>query len=138
MSSLLGTDGFLLLAIRDYQLRPYPGNATHFIAQDEPRSAAELEGAWAGKILGGCETQMIPGNHQTILARPQVMSLAQEMSQRLARNVESFASDAVGRLLDQEKASFTKLKHVSLALDCAVATAPIVPSDGNKSCSFHG
>jgi amino acid adenylation domain-containing protein len=137
-SSLLGTDGFLFLAIREYQLRPYPGNATHFIAQDEPRSVAVLEEAWAGKILGGCETQMIPGNHQSILARPLVLSLAQEMKRRMARNVESVASDAMARLLGHEKASFTKLKHASLALECAVATAPIAPADGDKSCSFHG
>jgi amino acid adenylation domain-containing protein len=138
MSSLLGAEGHLLLAIRNYQLRPYSGNATHFIAQDEPRSAAELEGTWAEKILGVCETQMIPGNHQTMLARPQVLSLAQEMGQRMARNVQSSATAAVARLLGHEKASFTKLKHAGLAVECAVATAPIVPSDGNKSCSFHG
>jgi amino acid adenylation domain-containing protein len=138
MSSLLGAEGPLLLAIRDYRLRPYSGNATHFIAQDEPRSTAELEGTWADKILGVCETQMIPGNHQTILARPQVLSLAQEMGQRMARDVEPSATAAVARLLGHENASFTKLKHAGLAVECAVATAPIVPSDGNKSCSFHG
>jgi amino acid adenylation domain-containing protein len=137
-SSLLGTDGFLFLAIREYQLTPYPGNATHFIAQDEPRSAAELERAWAGSILGVCETQMVPGNHQSILARPQVFSLAHEMTRRMERNVQSSASGAVAQVLVQEKASFTKLKHASLALECAVATAPIVPSDGSKSCSLHG
>jgi amino acid adenylation domain-containing protein len=136
-SSLLGTDGFLFLAIREYQLKPYPGNATHFIAQDEPRSVPELEEAWAGKILGVCETQMIPGNHQSILARPQVLSLAQEMKRRMARNVQSPASATEARVLGHEKASFTKLKHASLALGCAVATAPIVPSDGDNSCSLH-
>jgi amino acid adenylation domain-containing protein len=136
--SLLGRDGFLLLAIRDYQLRPYPGNATLFIAQDEPRSDAELERAWVGRILGVCETQTIPGNHQTILALPQVVSLAREIRQRLARNVQPSASGALARVLGHEKASFTKLKHASLTLECAVATAPIVPSDGDKSCSFHG
>ena len=137
-SSLLGTDGFLFLAIREYQLRPYPGNATHFIAQDEPRSVAALEEAWTGKILGVCETQMIPGNHQTILARPQVLSLAQEIKRRMARNVQSPASATEARVLGHEKASFTKLKHASLALECAVANAPIVPSDGDNSCSLHG
>jgi thioesterase domain-containing protein/acyl carrier protein len=137
-SSLLGTDGFLLLAIRDYQLKPYPGNATLFFAKDEPRSDPELERAWMGRILGTCETQMIPGNHQTILARPHVMSLAREISQRLACHVKSSASGAMARVVSHEKASFTKLKHASLALGCAVATAPIVSSDGDTSCSLHG
>jgi thioesterase domain-containing protein len=136
--SLLGKDGFLLLAIRDYQLKPYPGNATLFFAQDEPRSDAELERAWAGRILGVCETQMIPGNHQTILARPHVMSLAREISQRLPRNVKPSASSPVARVLDHEKVPFTKLKQVSLELECVVATAPIAPSEGDKSCSLQG
>jgi amino acid adenylation domain-containing protein len=137
-ASLLGKDGFLLLAIRDYQLKPYPGNASLFMAQDEPRSDTEPERMWVGRILGVCETKMIPGNHQTILARPHVTSLAREISQRLARSVQSSASGAVARVVVHDKASFTKLKHASLALECAVATAPIVPSDGDKSCSLHG
>jgi amino acid adenylation domain-containing protein len=137
-SSLLGVEGFLLLAIRDYQIRPYPGNATLFLAQEEPRSEPQPERAWAGRILGVFETQTIPGNHQTMLARPQVTSLAREIRQRLARNVQSSAAGAVARVHGHEKASFTKLKHASLALECAVATAPIVPSDGDKSCSVHG
>jgi amino acid adenylation domain-containing protein len=136
--SLLGVEGFLLLAIRYYQIRPYPGNATLFLAQEEPRSDPQPELAWAGRILGVFETQTIPGNHQTMLARPQVISLAREIRQRLARNVQSSADGAVARVHGHEKASFTKLKHASLALECAVATAPIVPSDGDKSCSVHG
>lgn len=136
-NSLLGSEGFLLLAIRDYQLEPYLGDATLFFAQDEPRFDPELERAWTARILGVCETQMIPGDHQTILARPQVTSLAREISHRLARNNRSATSGAVARLLAHETASFTKLKHISLASDCAVATAPIVPSDGDKSCSLH-
>jgi thioesterase domain-containing protein len=93
--SLLGAEGFLVLAIRDYQLKPYPGNATLFIAQDELRSDAEPEITWASHILGVCETQMIPGTHQTMLARPQVNSLAREIGQRLGRNVPSAASSVV-------------------------------------------
>ncbi len=54
----------LALAMRDYELRPYSGNATLFIAQDQPDADAEPERAWAGKILGGCEIQIIPGTHQ--------------------------------------------------------------------------
>ena len=93
--SLLGAEGYLALAMRDYELRPYSGNATLFIAQDEPGSDAEPGRAWAGKILGVCETHMIPGTHSTMLTRPQVNSLAREISQRLARNVRSAASSVV-------------------------------------------
>ena len=69
---LLGAEGYLALAMRDYELRSYSGNATLFIAQDEPGSDAEPARAWAGKILGGCETRLVPGTHRTILTRPQV------------------------------------------------------------------
>jgi amino acid adenylation domain-containing protein len=137
--TLLGAEGYhLSLAVRDYQLTPYPGNATLFIAQDEPGSRSGSERLWAGKFLGGCETQVVPGTHQTMLIRPQVISLAREIRQRLQRNAQSSASGAVARAPSHEKDSFTKLKHASLALECAVATAPIFPSDGNKSCSVHG
>jgi len=135
---LLGAEGYLVLAIRDYQLKPYPGNATLFIAQDEPRSHAEPGIAWSGNILGVCETQVIPGTHQTMLTRPNVISLAREIRQRLARHVQSPVSAPVARVSAHEQESFTKLKHVTLVCSCTVATAPIVPADGNKSCSLHG
>ena len=135
---VLGAEGYLVLAIRDYQLKPYPGNATLFIAQDEPRSHAEPGIAWSGNILGVCETQVIPGTHQTMLTRPNVISLAREIRQRLARHVQSPVSAPVARVSAHEQESFTKLKHVTLVCSCTVATAPIVPADGNKSCSLHG
>jgi thioesterase domain-containing protein len=95
-ASLLGTEGYLVLAIRDYQLKPHSGNATLFIAHDEPRSDAEPAIAWSGNILGVCETQMIPGTHQSMLARPQVISLAREIRQRLARHTLSSVSGDPG------------------------------------------
>jgi amino acid adenylation domain-containing protein len=93
--SLLGAEGNLALAMRDYELRPYSGNATLFIAMDQPGVDAEPGKVWAGKILGGCEIQTIPGTHSTMLSRPQVISLAHEITQRLARSVRSDASGVV-------------------------------------------
>ena len=89
------SEGYLVLAMRNYELRSYPGSATLFIAQDEPRSDAELANPWAGRILGGYETRVIPGTHRTIMTRPQVASLAREMRQRLARNVKAPATSIV-------------------------------------------
>jgi hypothetical protein len=83
------SEGYLVLAMRDYELKSYPGSATLFIAQDEPRSNAETTSPWAGRILGGYETRLIPGTHRTIMTRPQVASLAREMRQRLVSNVEA-------------------------------------------------
>jgi thioesterase domain-containing protein len=79
-------EGYLALALRDYELRPYPGNITLFIAQDEPGLKHEPASAWKGKILGSCETRLIPGTHRTILTRPQVVSLAREIRERMLKN----------------------------------------------------
>jgi amino acid adenylation domain-containing protein len=89
---LLGAEGYLALAMRDYELRPYPGNATLFIARDEPGADAEPARAWAGMILGGCETHLLGGTHRTILTRPHVISLAREIRQRLAQCVAEGSS----------------------------------------------
>ncbi len=91
-ASLVGAEGNFVLAMRDYELRPYPGNAILFVAQGELGTDPEPERAWAGKILGVCETQIIPGRHNTMLGRPHVLSLAHEITQRLARSVRSDAS----------------------------------------------
>jgi amino acid adenylation domain-containing protein len=76
-------EGYLALALRDYELRPYSGDMTLFVAQDEPGPKGELASAWNGRILGRCETQLIPGTHRTILSRPQVISLAREIRERM-------------------------------------------------------
>jgi amino acid adenylation domain-containing protein len=83
---LLGAEGYLAPAIRNYELRSYPGKATLFVALNEPGRNPEPANAWAGKILGGCDTRLLPGTHRSILTRPQVTTLAQEIRQRLLRN----------------------------------------------------
>jgi surfactin family lipopeptide synthetase A len=92
---LVGAEGYLALAMRDYELRPYPGNVTLFIARDEPGSNARVTRAWMDRILGSCEALLIPGTHQTILTQPQVISLAREIRQRLPGNVETGARSAM-------------------------------------------
>ena len=88
---LVGAEGYLALAMRDYEWRPYRGNLTLFIAQDEPGSNAALPRAWMDRIVGSCEALLTPGTHGTILALPQVISLAREIKQRLPGNVEAGA-----------------------------------------------
>ncbi len=88
-------EGYLALALRDYELRPYPGNITLFVAQDEPGAKAEPANAWAGKVLGQCETRLIPGTHRTILNRPQVVSLAREISHRMLKNADAGSRSVV-------------------------------------------
>jgi thioesterase domain-containing protein len=88
-------EGYLALALREYELRPYPGNITLFIAQNEPGPKGELASAWQGKILGGCETRLIPGTHRTILTRPHVISLAREIRLSMLKNEEQAARSVV-------------------------------------------
>jgi amino acid adenylation domain-containing protein len=92
---LLGAEGYLAPAIRDYELRSFPGKATLFVALNEPGSNPEPANAWAGKILGGCETRLLPGTHSSILTRPQVTTLAQEIRQRLVQNTPAPAISIV-------------------------------------------
>jgi thioesterase domain-containing protein len=82
----LGAEGYLALALREYEPRSYPGEAILFVAQDEPGRSAEPDSVWEGKILGGCETRFVPGTHRTLLMRPHVARLALEINRSLARS----------------------------------------------------
>jgi amino acid adenylation domain-containing protein len=94
---LAGTnaDGYLALALREYELRCFPGDATLFLAGDEPGLEADPTVVWAGKILGEREAVLIPGTHFTMLARPQVIPLAQEIGRRIAQGVCPEPADAI-------------------------------------------
>jgi amino acid adenylation domain-containing protein len=94
-------EGYLALALRDYEFRPYPGNITLFIAQDEPGSKGEPANAWKGKVLGRCETRLIPGTHRTILTQPQVISLAREIRQRMLKNEEKGVGGVVASVRNE-------------------------------------
>jgi thioesterase domain-containing protein len=85
---LVRSEGYFVLAFNDYELRPYPGSATLFFAQEETASDAERLESWEGRILGGCETCLVPGTHRTLLTRPNVATLAKEIRQRLAPSVK--------------------------------------------------
>jgi amino acid adenylation domain-containing protein len=88
LANALGAEGYLALAMRHYELRTYPGNATLFIARDEPGSSPAPAKAWAGRILGACETCFMAGTHRGMLQQPQVTSLAREIRQKLTGDVE--------------------------------------------------
>jgi amino acid adenylation domain-containing protein len=60
-SRLSGGEGYLALALRNYELSVYAGDAILFSAADEPGGNPEPARSWAGKILGTCETRFISG-----------------------------------------------------------------------------
>jgi thioesterase domain-containing protein len=78
--------GHLMLAFREHELRPYPGGAILFCAQDEPARDPDPARVWAGKILGTCEVCLAAGTHMGMLAHPHVISLAREIRNRLAHS----------------------------------------------------
>jgi amino acid adenylation domain-containing protein len=82
----LAAEGYLALALREHELRSYPGDAILFLAQDEPGRDADPTSVWAGKILGECETRFVPGTHRSLLMRPQVATLAREISRSLTHS----------------------------------------------------
>jgi thioesterase domain-containing protein len=77
-------EGYLALALREHELKPYSGDAVLFVAQDEPGRDEDPRSVWEGKILGECEARLVPGNHRTILSRPQVAALAREIRHSIA------------------------------------------------------
>jgi surfactin family lipopeptide synthetase A len=91
---MVEAEGHLALSLQDYKLKPYPGNVTLFVAQDEPGSS-EPARAWEACILGTCETRLIPGTHRTILHSPQVISLGREIGRRLPSQVKADARSVV-------------------------------------------
>jgi amino acid adenylation domain-containing protein len=90
-----GAEGYLALALREHELRSYAGDAVLFLAQDEPGHDEDPTSLWAGKILGQCETCLIPGTHLTMLSRPQVISLAREIRHRLAGSVHTVSASSM-------------------------------------------
>jgi thioesterase domain-containing protein len=87
-----GVEGYLALALREYELRSYSGDAILFQAQDEPGLDADPTSVWEGKILGECATCLIPGTHLTMLSRPQVTLLAREIKHRLANSAQTVSA----------------------------------------------
>jgi amino acid adenylation domain-containing protein len=86
-------EGYLALAMSEYELKPYPGNITLFIARDEPRADAGPAKAWAarasGRTVDGCEILFVRGTHLTMLNRPNVISLARDLRERM-QQITSF------------------------------------------------
>lgn len=73
-------------AERDYQLRPYPGDAVLFRPSKESlRSSHGPAKAWSQWILGGVEVREIPGDHGSITREPLVRHLGEQIRECLDR-----------------------------------------------------
>lgn len=74
---------FTVLA-RDYTPKPYPGRVILFKAADQKAILGpDPELGWGSVAKGGVESYEVPGDHMTILDRPRVAKLAEELKRFL-------------------------------------------------------
>jgi len=67
---------------------------TLFVAEQEEATRDEQAHAWKGKIMGTLEVFTVSGNHMSILNRPQVVGLAQEIGRRMAQSAPASTENA--------------------------------------------
>jgi amino acid adenylation domain-containing protein len=85
MRPLFATFAANLQASRAYVRRAYSGNVTLFLsAQTFAVHGPELLDGWRRTALGGVEASTLPGDHYSLLRRPEVERLAGELTARLA------------------------------------------------------
>jgi len=73
-------------ASRNYVMHRYPGRVTLFRAIDDP-SGDHLDPTlgWSDWAEGGVEVQHVPGNHATMVYKPNVETLAQKLAECIDR-----------------------------------------------------
>ncbi|HSS77466.1 MAG TPA: hypothetical protein VLV54_12060, partial [Thermoanaerobaculia bacterium] len=76
-------------ASRAYARRPYSGNVALFLSsQTFDAYGPEILDGWRRAALGGVEASTLPGDHYSLLRRPQVERLAGELTARIAAAAE--------------------------------------------------
>jgi thioesterase domain-containing protein len=85
MQPLFETFAANLQASRSFAPRPFSGNVTLYLSeQTSAVYGPEILDGWSGLALGGLEASTLPGDHYSLLRRPRVELLAQELTARLA------------------------------------------------------
>lgn len=72
-------------AIRVYQPRPYPGQATLFVSSERvegPGDANDL--GWGAVVAGGLDIRVVPGGHMTVFDEPSLPVLVEGLGRALA------------------------------------------------------
>ena len=68
-------------ASRNYVLRSYPGRVTLFKAsEDLSRNHLDPTLGWSDWAEGGVDVQIVPGNHATMVYKPNVETLAEKLA----------------------------------------------------------
>jgi thioesterase domain-containing protein len=73
-------------ASRNYVLRRYPGRVTLFKAsEDLSGNLLDSKLGWSEWAEGGVDVQLVPGNHATMVYKPNVETLAEKLAACIAR-----------------------------------------------------
>src|SRR5262249_4183854 len=87
-------------ASRAYAPQPYSGRLTLWLSEQTATTyAAELQ-AWPRLAPAGIASSILPGDHYSLLRRPQVERLAEDLTAHLSRNNDdgsTFAALEAGR-----------------------------------------
>ncbi|TCP59425.1 amino acid adenylation domain-containing protein [Tumebacillus sp. BK434] len=87
-------------AAGSYRPVPFPGDMTLFRAAEQPEGAARTEAlGWETLVQGSLTVQEVPGDHDTIVAMPHVLMLAEQLSSALQRAHAAIAADEPGALM---------------------------------------
>jgi amino acid adenylation domain-containing protein len=73
-----------LQASRSYSPGPYSGSLALWLSEQTASAHASQLAGWSRLALGGIETSTLPGDHYSVLRRPQVERLARELTAHLA------------------------------------------------------
>jgi aspartate racemase len=94
-AALQKVEEYQLLAIKNYEIRPYPGRVTLF--PPGTKSIGEYEDreqGWGSFAQGGVEIHDVQGDHLTMLREPHVKIVAEELALCLRRAYQSHAVHA--------------------------------------------
>ena len=73
-------------ASRNYVLRRYPGRVTLFKAsEDLSGNLLDATLGWSDWAEGGVDVQLVPGNHATMVYKPNVETLAEKLAACIER-----------------------------------------------------
>jgi amino acid adenylation domain-containing protein len=84
IAPLFATFAANLQASRSFVRRPYRGSVTLYLSEQTLSAYSPELAGWSRLALGGTETSTLPGDHYSLLRRPQVERLAGELTARLA------------------------------------------------------
>ncbi|MFL6291049.1 MAG: amino acid adenylation domain-containing protein [Thermoanaerobaculia bacterium] len=109
---LFATFAANLQASRAYAPEPYTGRLTLWVSEATAASCAAALDAWSRLVPAGLDRTLLPGDHYSLLRRPEVERLARELTAQLVRNDDdgsTFAARQAGRrIAGSEESAMTQ------------------------------